>query len=348
MSRLSKTRKVDFFCQIPTKEYLRSKYPRSLGFKSFKVNDNLKVNYFPYLPGSGEKRGRMRLNRKIYTGMTRHYINKQDESNFVLWIYHPKDLEVIKGLSYQLLIYDCMDDFKEFMGAEDDLRVLEEELLKKADLVFTGGKKMFKTKASRAKECYFLPCGVDYNHFAKPPGDRPAELQSIKGPIAGYFGALDERLDIELLLFLVESCKDVNFVFIGPILKVDFSPLFDKPNVYHLGEIDYSRLPDYGAFMDACLIPFALTELTKTMNPTKTLEYFALGKPVISTALPDVIELFGDLVYVAKSFEDFAHHLSAAIGSEAPGLIERRRGIARDNSWESAIKFIEEKIENKL
>ena len=143
--------------------------------------------------------------------------------------------------------------------------------------MFTGGKHMYDAKASLAEECCFLPCGVEYDHFSKNVKVRPEKLKEISAPIAGYFGAIDERLDLELLIYLSETCKDVNFIFMGPILKIDYSQLFERDNVHYLGEIDYSELPNYGSFMDVCLIPFAITELTKTMN-LKTIGRFIKKK----------------------------------------------------------------------
>jgi glycosyltransferase involved in cell wall biosynthesis len=348
MLRLSKNHEIEFFCQIPTKQYMRSKLKRVHGFKTMQINENLSVNYFPYIPGTNKSSKRAKLNRAIYTKMVKRYIKKQGDSEYILWLYHPKDFDVTEYLPYELLIYDCMDDFKEFMGAPIDLKRLEEKLLNEADIVFTGGKQMYDTKASKAKESYFLPCGVEYEHFSRSDYSVPSPMQSISNPIAGYFGAIDERLDHDLLIFLADKCKNINFVFIGPVLKIDYSILFKKPNVYYLGEIEYSELPSYGAFMDVCLIPFALTDLTKTMNPTKTLEYFALGKPVISTALPDVINLFGDFVHIAKSHEDFQRLMINAIQDDDAKKIQIRKNIAQNNSWKSAVEFIEDKVTSRL
>ncbi|MBU1627670.1 glycosyltransferase [bacterium] len=348
MTRLSQNHGIDFFCQIPTKEYLRFKQPIDIGFKRMSINENLSVNYFPYIPGTDKGGKRAKLNNSIYPKMVKIYIRKQRDAEYILWLYHPKDLGIIDDLPYDLLIYDCMDDFKEFLGAPDDLKMLEEKLLINADLVFTGGKLMYEAKADRAKECYFLPCGVEYEHFARDIKTRPSKLQGITKPIAGYFGAIDERIDLNLLSYLTDECKDINFVFIGPVLKIDYSPLLKKPNFHYIGEIAYSDLPEYGAYMDVCLIPFALTDLTKTMNPTKTLEYFALGKPVVCTPLPDIIELFGDFVHIGKSNEEFKKFLLKAIEENDSEHADKRRQIAKANSWESAVEFIEEKLASKL
>jgi len=348
MLRLSKKHNVDFFCQIPTKEYYRSKLPFVKSFNEMKINQNLDVKYFPYTPFAHKSMRKIKSNRTNYTGRIRNYIEKQKDDEFVLWLYHPKDFEVLIDLNYSLLVYDCMDDFKEFMGAEQDLKNLEGELLKKADIVFTGGKHMFDAKASKSKECYFLPCGVEYDHFAQKNHEKPEIIKDIKEPIAGYFGAIDERLDLDLLNYVADSFKDINFLFLGPVLKIDYSELFNKSNVHYLGEIDYSALPSIAAYMDVCMIPFSLTELTMTMNPTKTLEYFALGKPVVTTPLPDVVDLFGEHVYVAEKKEDFAKMLKKALENENADVVETRKRIARENSWESAVEFIEENIQRLL
>jgi glycosyltransferase involved in cell wall biosynthesis len=348
MSILTKKHHIDFFCQIPTKQYLKSKNKRDKGFMTLKIDENISVHYFPYLPGTDKSHIQSLLNRKIYTRMVSRYIKQFNPSEYILWLYHPKDIDIINFTKPSVIVYDCMDDFKEFLGESSSLICMEFELLKKADIVFTGGAHLYETKKGLFKEGYFLPCGVDYDHFSKTCQNKPDNIKDLHGLIAGYFGAIDERLNLELLMYITEKLPYINFVFIGPILKINYTELFQKPNVKYIGEVDYSELPNYGSYFDICLIPFDINDLTKTMNPTKTLEYFAMGKPVLSTPLPDIINLFGDNVHIGKSKEEFAEILSKFKDMENPDKIIFRKNLAKTNSWESKVDFIEEKIESIL
>jgi glycosyltransferase involved in cell wall biosynthesis len=187
---------------------------------------------------------------------------------------------------------------------------------------------------------HFLGCGVDSAHFAKArlsDTTLPHDVACIDAPIMGYYGVIDERLDYELLARLAAAYPEWALVMVGPVVKVDPDELPKAPNIHWLGQRDYNELPAYVKAFDVCLMPFALNEATQFINPTKTLEYMAAGKPIVSTAVSDVVRNFTPVVTVARSVDGFVAAVRSVMKRPDDALIARGIGQAADASWESIV-----------
>ncbi|MGE5526322.1 MAG: glycosyltransferase [Rhodospirillaceae bacterium] len=257
------------------------------------------------------------------------------------WFYTPMAAPAFLGkFEAAAVVYDCMDELSKFRFAPDDLCLHERLLLKRADVVFTGGYQLFTAKSQHHRNVHFYGCGVEVEHFAKARERDTVvhpDIAHLPGPVLGYVGVIDERLDYELIDRLASSFHDGSIVMIGPLAKVDRDALPQRRNIHWLGQQRYETLPRYVKGFDVCLMPFALNEATQHINPTKTLEYMAAGKPVVSTAVPDVVRNFDPIVCVAQSREAFVQ--AAREACRAPDGERVAHGIARaaSASWDAVV-----------
>jgi len=220
-----------------------------------------------------------------------------------------------------------------------------------ADVVFAGGYKLSQSKAKYHQNVHFFGCGVDVAHFATARAsdlEVPREIASLKRPVVGYYGVIDERIDYDLLRTLATSLADAELVMVGPVVKVDPAELPQAENIHWLGQRQYAELPAHVKGFDVCLMPFALNEATEYINPTKTLEYMAAGKPIVSTAVSDVVHNFTPVVAVADSPAAFVTAVRAAIERPNAELIARGLEQARANSWESIVSRMERIIRDAV
>lgn len=238
-----------------------------------------------------------------------HVITDQNIKTYSCWYYTPMALEYTSHLKPQITIYDSMDELSAFRFAPPQLLELEEELFKKADVVFTGGHTLYQAKKDRHHNIHPFPSSIDKEHFLQARSNKiDAEDQKhIPNPRFGFYGVIDERFDIELLRDVSEQRPDWHFVIIGPIVKIDVNDLPRAENIHYLGPKKYSELPNYISHWDIAMVMFAINESTEFISPTKTPEYLAAGLPVISTPIKDVVKPYGeeDLVYIANDAESF-------------------------------------------
>ncbi|HJP84580.1 MAG TPA: glycosyltransferase [Gemmatimonadaceae bacterium] len=262
-------------------------------------------------------------------------------NNPVQWFYSPFSAPAMLGAFNEVaVVYDCMDELSQFRFAHPDLVRRERLLLANADVVFTGGYKLYESKRRYHHNVHFFGCGVDSRHFGKarlPATQIPADIASLPKPIFGYFGVIDERIDYNLIGALAEQRPDASIVMVGPVVKVDPAALPQRSNIHWLGQRDYSSLPGYVKGFSVCLMPFALNEATEFINPTKTLEYMAAGKPIVSTAVPDVVRNFTPVVQIARSARDFVSLASQAAVNPDHTLIAQGLEKAAAASWESIV-----------
>ena len=239
---------------------------------------------------------------------------------FDCWYYTPMALTFSDHIHPEVTIFDCMDELSAFKNAPPQLKELESLLLERADVVFTGGHSLFEAKQTKHSNVHAFPSSVDVTHFATARDAQrdPVDQAAIPHPRAGFCGVLDERFDIALVSEVTRLMPDVHFVFIGPIAKIDPSSLPHGENVHYLGMKSYKELPSYLAGWDACILPFALNESTRFISPTKTPEYLAAGKRVVSTPIKDVVVDYGlpGLVEIAASPVEFAAALDRSINAE--------------------------------
>ncbi|MDP8937791.1 MAG: glycosyltransferase [Actinomycetota bacterium] len=221
----------------------------------------------------------------------------------VAWLYTPMALPLAQALNPTVLVYDVMDDLAAFKGASPELVLRQRQSLKRSDVVFTGGRSLHRSVVARRPDrTHCFPSGVDPDHYApaielRQPGSRR---------VAGYVGVIDERLDLGLVATLAESLPDWEIRMVGPVAKIDEADLPQAPNITYPGPAQYADLPEVMAGFDVALMPFALNEATRSISPTKTLEYLAAGLPVVSTRVPDVVSDFGELVDLQHDGDGFA------------------------------------------
>ena len=233
----------------------------------------------------------------------------------VKWYYTPMALGFSDQLPSAAVVYDCMDELSSFAGAPPDLLEREADLLAAADVVFTGGLRLFEAKRGRHRNVHAFPSSIDRAHFAGSAPEDPSDQASIPAPRAGFYGVLDERFDYSLIAEVARLKPEIHFVLIGPVLKVDPATLPHAGNIHYLGPKSYTELPHYLSGWDVALIPFALNESTHFISPTKTPEYLAAGKSVVSTPIYDVVRGYGNegLVAIAATPVDFAREIDAAL-----------------------------------
>lgn len=229
----------------------------------------------------------------------------------VAWYYTPMMLPFSRHLLPDCSVYDCMDELANFRFAPPRLLELEAELFERADLVFTGGFSLYEAKRSRHPSVHPFPSSVDIAHFAQAR----ATPSNNDQPTFGFYGVLDERFDIDLLAAIADACPDWRLVMVGPVVKIAPNELPQRPNIAYPGPATYDQLPGLLAQWDVALMPFAINDATKFISPTKTPEYLAAGKPVVSTPVRDVVRHYGRLegVKIAATPDEFVAGCEAAL-----------------------------------
>ncbi len=259
---------------------------------------------------------------------------------FVHWYYTPQALAFTESLPRDLCVFDCMDELSAFRFAPPELRAREAALIAQADMVFTGGASLYAAKRDRHRMVRCYPSSVDVAHFsaARSALPDPQDQARTPHPRVGFFGVIDERMDLGLVARAAADLPDVQFVMLGPVCKIDEADLPRAANLHWLGRKGYAELPAYLSNWDAGWMPFALNEATRFISPTKTPEFLAAGLPVVSTAVTDVVEGYGKpgLVTIAGA-EDIAPALRAALAPPAArwrAAVDRRlSAMSWDATW---------------
>jgi UDP-galactopyranose mutase len=258
---------------------------------------------------------------------------------YVCWYYTPMSLPFSRHLKPWAVAYDCMDELSAFRGAPPGLLRNEAELLQRADVVFTGGQSLYEAKKDRHPNVHAFPSSVEMAHFGKARAalEEPADQANIPHPRMGFFGVVDERMDIALLEAVAKARPQWQLVILGPVVKIDPASLPRLPNLHYLGGKPYAELPRYLASWDVALMPFARNESTRFISPTKTPEYLAAGKPVVSTSIRDVVRPYGEqgLVQIADEPEDFVRACEAALAQDRTGWLPRVDAHLSNMSWDS-------------
>jgi len=243
---------------------------------------------------------------EILRPMLRELLKQEGSQDYILWFYSPLALPVADDLTPRAIVYDCMDELSAFLNAPPEMLAREQELLDLADVVFTGGPSLYEAKRHRHANVHCFSSSVDVTHFASAvAATEPADVATISHPRLGYIGVIDERLDVSLLDAVSQARPDWQFVMIGPVVKIDPSVLPRRENVHYLGGRKYAELPGYLAGWDVCLMPFARNEATRHISPTKVLEYMAADKPIVSTSIADVANVYQEIIYLGDSPEEF-------------------------------------------
>ena len=247
----------------------------------------------------------------------------------LLWFYTPMMLGFADRVAASAVVYDCMDELSAFAFADPLLVEREAELMRRADVVFTGGWSLFEAKRDRHDAIHAFPSAVDVDHFAAARRDvaEPADQAAIAGPKLGFYGVIDERIDLALIDAVAAARPDWQIVMIGPVVKIDPATLPRRANIHWLDGRSYPELPAYLSGWGCALMPFALNEATRFISPTKTPEYLAAGRPVVSTPITDVVRHYGDIAGVA-----IAGDTAAFVQACATALALPRTGAWRDEA----------------
>ena len=248
-----------------------------------------------------------------------------------VWLYTPMALEIAERLDPGRLVYDVMDDLASFRNAPEGLVLRQRRTLAEADVVFAGGRSLHAAVvASGRRDAHLFPSGVETGHYAQSRRLRRA------GPakVAGYVGVIDERVDLSLLGELAALLPDWTIRVVGPVAKIDPSALPQAPNIEYPGLVAYERLPEVMAGFDVALMPFALNHATRSISPTKTLEYLAAGLPVVSTRVPDVVADYATVVHLADDGADFAAACRQVVQHSADDRDRRLRPLRTRHEWD--------------
>jgi UDP-galactopyranose mutase len=299
----------------------------------------------PHVPPQEEHLPRVSdANKKIVRELVGPYLQEHGFTGGIRWHYAPMATYLADLTNDSLVIYDCMDELSAFKGAPVELVDRERELMNEAAVMFTGGLSMWQNKRQHHAHCHRFDSGVDVEHFHQATlaeTQVPDDARNLPHPILGYYGVIDERMDYEAIQALADAFPEGTILLIGPITKVDPAELPKGPNIVYTGQRGYPDLPRYLKAFDVALVPFADNPATKFLSPTKTLEYFAGLKPVVSSPVKDVVENYSDIVRLAYSP---AKYVSAAKAALAEDNTERARlGLekANEKTWDAIVAQME-------
>jgi glycosyltransferase involved in cell wall biosynthesis len=300
----------------------------------------------PHLPGGMSHEDVLAAQARLLDA----YLAEQTHDELLLWYLTPMSLAFTRHLQARVTVFDCMDELSAFKGAPPELIAMERELMAQADVVFTGGYSLWEAKRLQHDNAHAMPSSVDIAHFASarqsPP--EPADQARIGHPRLGFFGVIDERFDIELVAELARQRPQWQIVLIGPVVKIDPQTLPREPNLHYLGSKQYAELPAYLAGWQVALMPFAINDSTRFISPTKTPEYLAGGCPVVSTAIRDVVNDYGDsgVVAIAETPEAFIAAIEQALDAKSRNAVTELADQALNGmSWDKTCAAMKEQIE---
>jgi UDP-galactopyranose mutase len=273
---------------------------------------------------------------------------------FIAWYYTPMALEFSRHLKPAAVVYDCMDELSNFKAAPPQLGQLEDELFRLADVIFTGGFSLYEHKRSKHPNVHPFPSSVDCAHFraARASGIDPDDQRTLPQPRIGYAGVIDERFDIDLVRTVAEARRDWQFVLLGPVVKIDPAILPRGPNLHYVGSKPYAELPRYLSGWDVALLPFARNDATRFISPTKTPEYLAAGRRVVSTSIRDVVRSYGEagLALIADDPHSCIEAIEQALREPCsdPGWLVRVDAYLDRMSWDQTFHAMWRLVEKAL
>ncbi|MCJ8518857.1 hypothetical protein ABID21_001748 [Pseudorhizobium tarimense] len=338
LSRAAQNRQVFFFEEPAFLAGIAPRIDRS-------VTDEGVTVLTPALP-IGLNSGQVTRALRVLVERTADEIGRTD---LVLWYYTPMALPFSRQLPASVLVYDNMDELSAFKGAPLRMVAMERELFRRADIVFTGGQSLYESKKNRHFNLHAFPSSIDVPHFAmarRASAAIPDDQASIPSPRIGFFGVIDERMDLALVERVAVLKPDWQFVMIGPVAKIDAAALPRQANLHWLGSKTYAELPAYLRGWDAGFMPFALNEATRFISPTKTPEFLAAAVPVVSTPIADVIRPYGErgLVAIASTAEELVTELERLLSQPKPEWLKKvdqhLAGMSWDQTWANMERLI--------
>ncbi|MBJ6986078.1 UDP-galactopyranose mutase [Devosia sp. MC521] len=344
MSRFGRDRQVFIFEEyIPTDHHLAY-----LEYHPFDGTDIVSIR--PRIPHWWDEAQR----EAGLTHLLRTMLRLNEIMRPVLWFYSPMMFGFARDVEASAVVYDCMDELANFRFAPPRLRDLEAQLLERADVVFTGGQSLYAAKRQLHDNIHSLPSSVDVAHFASARGGMPpsSDLATPSGPKIGFYGVIDERIDLSLLDDVAAQRPEWSLVLVGPVAKLRPEELPQRPNLHFIGQRSYGELPGYLSGWDVAMMPFAINDATRFISPTKTPEYLAAGKPVVSTPVVDVVASYGDLpgVFIAATAAEFILACENALALKAqdwlPAVDEKLAGMSWDQTFARMSDLLDKVITN--
>jgi UDP-galactopyranose mutase len=321
---------------------------------TMRVDDNSGVCVVtPQLPAGLSLAASERIQKQLANAMFAQCVIR----NCIAWYYTPMAYAFAHELPCSVVVYDCMDELSLFKGAPPDLVEHETKLIQNADIVFTGGLSLYERKRSLHNNVHPAPSSIDVEHFrkARTVTVDPVDQAGIKRPRLGFAGVIDERMDLDLLATLSEEHPEWQFILLGPVVKIDPATLPKAENIHYLGKRLYEELPSFIGGWDVALMPFAKNDATRYISPTKTPEYLASGKPVVSTSIRDVVQTYKrqGLVRIADTPAEFADAIRRTLDEKADAgrfakWIERADQFLANTSWEKTWSQMRKLIDNAI
>lgn len=342
------------FSELKTKEN-RSRWLRALKFKTEQSIESKKLFIFTpifFIPFAFRVQFIYNLNRYISLLIIKTKLRQLNFANIVLWLYHPFDYPLLKWFKDRVIsVFDWAEDWAEYFTEYSHRRrqyvkATEKKIIADADLVFVVTKKLLQIAKDINKDSFQILDGTIPEIFLNAGKFIPHDLKEIEKPIIGYAGTIHVRMDRSLVLELSDRIPECSFVFVGDVLlkSSEMSALRNRKNVYFLGGKKYSELPDYLINFDVCILPYLPD---KDSAPTKIYDYLAAGKPVVSTYLPELLDL-KDILKLARTREDFITFVKDSLGDKDPDMKKMRIEKARENSWfartDEIMRFIRDNI----
>ena len=287
----------------------------------------------------------------VMRDLVREAVSEAGFGEYCVWFYTPMALPLLQGLAPRAIVYDCMDELRAFKNAPRQLIQRESALLKIANVVFTGGPSLYAAKRDRHPNVHAFPSSVDVAHFAQGRDvarEHPL-LAEVPRPRLGFFGVIDERLDQDLVAQVADAHPEWHICLVGPVVKIDPETLPKRPNIHYFPQQSYHDLPRFLAGWDVALMPFARNESTQFISPTKTLEYMAAHRPIVSTPITDVVALYSEAVEIAGTPQEFIAACERALADDDAARRNRIAAMDRltgSTSWDRTAEAMSRLIDD--
>jgi glycosyltransferase involved in cell wall biosynthesis len=310
-----------------------------------KINDNL-TTFTPFiLPFSDKTPGLHQMNIRLSSSYMNKFLGQLGFKEFILWFYDPEAVAYLDYLQPILSCYDCVDEYSTMPyysshRRKQRLEHLEKQLIERCDIVFTTSENLYNQKKQLNPNTYLVENVGDFEHFNKVDYSKlkvPQDFPSVSSPVIGFIGAMDHyKVDFDLIEFIADMRPQWNLIMIGSRMnsKEKRASYPKKSNIYYLGGKEYRNLPDYAANFDICIIPYKINEYTKNVFPIKFFEFLATGKPVVTTALPALLQ-YGSIVNISQTYEEFLDAIEQSLYHDSGDLKKERLQIAKKHTWES-------------
>lgn len=335
---------VLYVAKISTKRWARDAAQGRRGLHRSAPAERPAFRNLPFFPAANRLALLNALDNALTARTVRRWLGARRDA--ILWLYHPDTLPLVDRIPHRTLVYDVMDHFPAFQRTRATAKPREDMLLERADLVFTGGRAMHEATLGRRPGAICYPSGVEIEHFARAREATtpvPPELAALPRPVLGYFGAIDERLDFALVEEVCRQRPDWSVVFLGPVIP-GTALAVSAPNFHWLGPKPYADLPSHIRGFDVCIMPWVQSALTAHISPTKTPEYLAGGKPVVSVPIRDVVRDYGDVVFFGEDAPRFIAAVESALAERDRDWAATLAGREAARTWDQIAQEMDDHV----